>query len=149
MTNTAKTVAHTDKLGRVAEDLALIQLATLFEECIVSKIENNQLHDIEIRKKDEKSTAGICRIQVKSTNSKRTAGPYQNYLINMRHGAGMGRGKKAPYERGDIDFFLFYVYPAARFYVVPENAIRGKSGAALYVGLPKPKTNKYEKYLDA
>ena len=45
-----RNVTHTDKLGRVAEDLAIIKLSTLFEDCIVSHVVNNQLHDIEIRK---------------------------------------------------------------------------------------------------
>jgi hypothetical protein len=46
-----RNVTHTDKLGRVAEDLAIIKLSTLFEDCIVSHVVNNQLHDIEIRKR--------------------------------------------------------------------------------------------------
>jgi hypothetical protein len=143
-----RNVTHTDKLGRVAEDLAIIKLSTLFEDCIVSQIVNNQLHDIEIRKRDEPLTKGICRIQVKSTNSKGKVGGHQFYLMAIHHG---GSKDKAYYGREDADFFLFYVFPEGKFYVVPNDAVKGKSGTKLYVGLPKPKQARaiYEKYLEA
>ena len=141
-------VTHTDKLGRVAEDIAIIKLSTLFKDCIVSHVVNNQLHDIEIRKKDEALTKGICRIQVKATNSKGVVGGHQFYLVAIHHGS---REKKVYYEREDTDFFLFYVFPEGKFYVVPTDAVNGKSGTKLYVGLPKPKQARaiYEKYLEA
>jgi hypothetical protein len=37
--------AHTNRLGKVAEDIAIIKLSTLFEDCIISLVANNQLHD--------------------------------------------------------------------------------------------------------
>jgi len=146
-----RNVAHTDKLGRVAEDLAIIQLGTRFDDCIVSKVENNQLHDIEIRKKGEPLTENICKIQVKSTASKRVIGDYQNYLVTMHHGA--GGGKKAGYDQEGVNFFFFYVFPEGKFYIIPADVLKGKLGAALFVGLPTPKRKKntaiYEKYLEA
>jgi hypothetical protein len=145
-------VTHSDKLGRVAEDLATIKLSTLFEDCIVSQVVNNQLHDIEIRKKDEPLTAGICRIQVKATNSKGSVAGSQFYAIAIHHGGGMGSGKKENYKKGDVDFFLFYVFPEAKYYVIPADAIRAKLGAKLYVGIPTPERRAsaiYEKYLEA
>jgi hypothetical protein len=145
-------VTHSDKLGRVAEDLAVIELSTRFEDCIVSQVVNNQLHDIEIRKNDEPLTSGICRIQVKATNSKKTSGSGQSYRIAIHHGGGMGSGKKENYKKGDVDFFLFYVFPEAKYYVIPADAIRGKLGAKLYVGFTPPEQKGsaiYEKYLEA
>jgi hypothetical protein len=142
-------VTHTDKLGRVAEDLVVIKLSSLFEDCIVSQVTNNQLHDVEIRKSDEKLTERICKIQVKATNSKQTRGAREAYFITIHHGAGMGSGKKENYKRGDVDFFIFYVFPPAAHYVIPDEAIRGSLGTTLYAGLPKPHGAKYEKYLDA
>jgi len=150
MTNTERNVEHTDKLGRVAEDLAVLELATRLENCIVSKIGNNQLHDIEIRKKGEPLTENICKIQVKSTSSRRTVGDYQNYLVSIQHGA--GSGKKTGYDPEDLDFLFIYVFQAKKFYIIPTDAIKGKIGAALFVGLSQPKRKHsaiYEKYLDA
>jgi hypothetical protein len=40
-----RTAAHTNRLGKVAEDIAIIKLSTLFEDCIISLVANNQLHD--------------------------------------------------------------------------------------------------------
>jgi PD-(D/E)XK endonuclease len=144
-----RNVAHTDKLGRLAEDLALIQLATLFEDCIISKVENNQLHDIEIRKKNETLTENICKIQVKSTNSKGVVGKHEFYAVTIQHGA--GSGKKQIYNRGDVNFFFFYVFPESTFYVVPAEVLTGKLGVKLYAGLARPKMGpaEYEKYTEA
>jgi hypothetical protein len=61
----------------------------------------------------------------------------------------MGSGKKENYKHGDVDFFIFYVFPAAAFYVIPDEAIRGSLGTTLYAGLPKPHGAKYEKCLEA
>lgn len=64
----------------------------------------------------------------------------------------MGSGKKENYKKGDVDFFLFYVFPEAKYYVIPADAIRAKLGAKLYVGLPMPERRAsaiYEKYLEA
>jgi hypothetical protein len=117
-----RNVAHTDKLGRVAEDLAIIELGARFEDCIVSKVENNQLHDIEIRKKGEPLTENICKVQVKATTSKRVIGDYQNYLVSIQHGA--GSGKKTRYDQEDLNFFFIYVFPVGKFYVIPVDALR-------------------------
>jgi hypothetical protein len=72
---------HTDKLGRVAEDLAVIKLSTLFIDCIVSHVVNTQPHDVEIWKKDETLTKGFCKIQVKSTSSK--VSTCDSYHVNI------------------------------------------------------------------
>jgi restriction endonuclease len=143
-----RNVAHTDKLGRAAEDLAIIKLGTLFEGCIVSKVENNQLHDIEIRKKDEQLTENICKIQVKATNSKGVVGKSQFYAVTIQHGA--GSGKKQIYNLGDVNFFFFYVFPESKFYIVPAQALTGKLGVKLYINLPRPNgPAEYEKYIEA
>jgi hypothetical protein len=141
-------VTHVDKLGRVAEDLAIIKLSTLFENCIVSHVVNNQLHDIEIRKKDEPLTKGICRIQVKSTNSKGRRSGSECYGLSIHHSV----GGTASYKQGDVDFFLFFVFPEAKYYVVPAGAVGDRNRVMLYVGLSTPKQRGsaiYEKYLEA
>lgn len=143
---------HTDKLGRIAEDLAMVKLSALFEDCIVSHVVNNQLHDVEIRRKDEPLTKGICRIQVKSSNSKgndKHGQPF--YAVGLHHSHyADGALKRITYEKKDADFFLFYIFPEAKFYVFPTDAVKGKHGMKLYVGLPKPKIRvDYEKYLEA
>jgi hypothetical protein len=141
---------HTDKLGRVAEDLATIKLSTLFKDCVVSHVVNNQPHDVEIRKKDEPLTKGICKIQVKSTTtrqSKRDA-----YHINIVNAKGAALGQKVGYELHVLDFFLLYVFPEAKFYVVPSNAIGSRTGLHLYAGCaakPRHGTAKFEQYLEA
>lgn len=144
---------HTDRLGSVAEDLAIIQLSTLFEDCIVSQVVNSQLHDLEIRKNDEQLTKGICRIQVKSTNSRGRVGGHQYYIVGIHHQSfvkGVG-AKKVTFETDTVDFFLFYVFPEGKFYVVPSDVARDKHAVKLYVGLPKPPQARgiYEKYLEA
>jgi hypothetical protein len=140
---------HTDKLGRVAEDLTTIKLSTLFKDCVVSHVVNNQPHDVEIRKKDEKLTKGICKIQVKSTTTKQSN--RDSYHINIVNAKGAALGQKVGYELDTLDFFLLYVFPEAKFYVVPSNAIGSRTGTQLYVGCPKPKHGnaKFEKYLEA
>ena len=137
-----RNVTHTDKLGSVAEDIAIIKLATLFDDCIVSHVVNNQLHDLEIRRKDETLTKGICRIQVKSTNSKDKT----SYRAAAHHGSSF---TKVYYSKQDAEFFLFYVFPEGKFYVVPADAV--ESGMRFYVGLTKANksTGFYEKYLEA
>jgi hypothetical protein len=150
-------VTHTDKLGRVAEDLAIIKLSTLFPDCYVSQVVNGQLHDLEIRKKDEKLTRGICKIHVKATNSRGTSqGGVPFYHISIQHGHGKEQrltgGKKIPYREGDNDFFLFYIFPEAKFYVVPSDVIKDRVGAKFYVGLTTPTRRDggiCEKYLEA
>jgi hypothetical protein len=142
---------HTDKLGRVAEDLAVIKLSTLFKDCIVSHVVNNQPHDVEIRKKDETLTKGICKIQVKSTSSRvSTRGSYH---INIWHAKGAALGQKVGYALDELDFFLLYVFPEAKFYVVPSDALGSRTGIQLYVGCDTPRHSTtqrtYEKYLEA
>jgi len=143
---------HTDKLGRVAEDLAVIKLSTLFKDCVVSHVVNNQPHDVEIRKKDEKLTKGICKIQVKSTTTKITT--RDSYHINIWYAKGAALGQKVRYDLDVLDFFLLYVFPEAKFYVVPADALEGKTGIQLYVGCTVPKRSTatvraHEKYLEA
>jgi hypothetical protein len=142
---------HTDKLGRVAEDLATIKLSTLFKDCVVSHVVNNQPHDVEIRKIDEARTKGICKIQVKSTTTKRAN--YDSYHINVVNAKGAALGQKVGYELDILDFFLLYVFPEAKFYVVPSNAIGSRTGLHLYVGCDTPRHSTtqrpYEKYLEA
>jgi hypothetical protein len=139
---------HADNLGRVAEDLAIVKLSTRFENCIVSHVVNNQLHDVEIRKKDELLTKGICRIQVKSTNSKQRDGASEYYGLSIHHGV----GGTASYKQGDVDFFLFFVFPEAKYYVVPAHVVGDRNRVKLYFGLSKPKRSGSaicEKYLEA
>ena len=132
-------------MGGVAEDLACTRLALLFDECVVAKIVNGLPHDIEIRLKDEPLTNRICRIQVKSTNHTSVRPNGQPFYLQMFHRSG---GKR--YEIEDADFFLFYVFPAGKFYVVPSEAIQGKLGTRLYADVPKPRGRaKFEKYLEA
>jgi hypothetical protein len=139
---------HSERLGRAAEDIAIVKLSTLFEECIVSQVANNQLHDLEIRRKDALLIDGICRIQVKSTNSVVDRGGHQAYAVGIHHNSGLG--KRTHYREEDADFFIFYVFPEAKFYVVPTDAIEGRTGALLYAGLPTPRgKGVYEGYLEA
>jgi PD-(D/E)XK endonuclease len=144
---------HTDQLGRVAEDLAIINLSTHFKDCIVSHVANNQLHDVEIRRKDEPLTKRICKIQVKATTHKTTTSGHNSYTVAFLSAKGAATGKKIAYNLDDVDFFLIYVFPEAKFYVVPTDAIETRTGTRLYVGCPKP-TNAharmlFEKYLEA
>ena len=143
---------HTDTLGRVAEDLAMIKLSTLFKDCIISHVVNNQAHDVEIRRNDETLTKGICKIQVKSTSSKQHM--RDSYHINIWYAKGAALGKKVGYDLDVLDFFLLYVYPEAKFYVVPSNAIGNRTGIQLYAGCANPKRSTatlrtHEKYLEA
>jgi hypothetical protein len=132
-------------MGGVAEDLACTRLALLFDECVVSKIVNGLPHDIEIRIKDEPLTDKICRIQVKSTNHTRVRPNGELCYLQTFH---RGGGKR--YEIEDADFFLFYVWPAGKFYVVPGEAIQGKLGTLLYPDVERPRGRaKFEKYLEA
>jgi len=143
-----KKAAYSERLGRAAEDIAIVKLVTLFENCIVSQVANNQLHDLEIRKKDSLLVDEICRMQVKSTNSAVDKGGHQAYAVGIHHNN--GSGKRANYSEDDADFFLFYVFPEAKFYVVPTDAIEGRTGALLYAGLPTPRgKGVYEGYLEA
>src|SRR5665647_429128 len=142
---------HTDTLGRVAEDLAMIKLSTLFKDCIISHVVNNQAHDVEIRRNDETLTKGICKIQVKSTSSKQHM--RDSYHINIWYAKGAALGQKIGYDLDVLDFFLLYVYPEAKFYVVPTDAIGNRTGIQLYVGCDNLKrssnTRTHEKYLEA
>jgi hypothetical protein len=143
---------HTDQLGRVAEDLAIIKLSTLFNDCVVSHVVNNQPQDVEIRKKDETLTKGICKIQVKSTSSKQTK--RDSYHINIWYAKGAALGQKVGYNIDELDFFLLYVFPEAKFYVVPSGAIGTKTGIQLFVGCDTQRHSTatlrtYEKYLEA
>jgi len=138
---------HTYKLGRLAEDLAIVKLSTLFNDCVVSQVVNNQHHDLEIRKKEETLVRGICKIQVKSTNSKHVKGTHKFYAAAIHHSKGR---RTIRYEKDDADFFLFYVYPEGKFYVFPSEVVNGLHGMKLYVGLPYPSQGKavYEKYIE-
>jgi hypothetical protein len=142
---------HTDKLGRVAEDLATIKLSTLFKDCVVSHVINNQPHDVEIRRIDETLTKGICKIQVKSTTTRQSK--RDSYHINIWYAKGAALGQKVGYNLDDLDFFLLYVFPEAKFYVVPSSALGTKTGIQLFVGCDTPRhrttERPYEKYLEA
>jgi hypothetical protein len=147
-----KKAFHSGQLGLVAEEMAILKLSVLFQDCYVSQVVNNQLHDVEIRKKDETSTKGICRIQVKASTSKGIEGRQPFYAVGLHHKRYVwGEGTKGTrYEKDDVDFFLFYIFQEAKFYVFPSDAVRDKHGMKLYVGLPKPKIRiDYEKYLEA
>jgi hypothetical protein len=138
---------HSPMLGRLAEDLAIVKLSKKFENCIVSQVVNNQLHDLEIRRKDEFSTERICRIQVKSTSHKGRRSGSECYGLNIHHSS---RGTKS-YKQADVDFFLFFVLPELAYYVVPADAVGDKNRAMLYVNLAQPERRGsaiYEDYLE-
>jgi PD-(D/E)XK endonuclease len=137
---------HTGKMGEVVEGLVMLNLATRFKDCIVSDVTNNQPHDVEIRRKDEKFVEGICKIQVKSTTTR--SRKVDSYHVNFARGT----DKRAMYAPDDADFFLVYVFPESTFYVIPQEAAAGIYGTRLYVGCKKPihaSAGKCERYVEA
>jgi len=83
----------------------------------------------------------LWRVQVKSSSAKQ----YGSYMLNLQRNA---NGEVVPYDASEIDFVVGYVMPCDAWFVIPVEAIAGRTTAKM-CAKGKPGSGTMRKYWEA
>jgi len=83
----------------------------------------------------------LWRVQVKSSSAKQ----YGSYLLNLQRNA---NGVVVPYDATEIDFVVGYVMPCDAWFVIPVEAVAGRTTAKM-CARGNPRSGTMGKYWEA